>query len=392
MIGFDLAALAPGASSASGASSTAGTTSAEGEAPGGFLEVLAGFVAGLDPKAGSDGRDTGAGDPDAGADAETVAGTLVDGEVPEAVLLDVARWLSHAGLRDAGHEVDADAGHASEELLAELQELEGDLAESLAGVAEAPVRLAALRAAVAVHAAVTDGSGEVDVDVEVLVEDAEPVAHPASSRSTTAGGLLSGTAATGVDDADVVGDDVVEMGQDLAEDVAGERGRVEVDEVRSAGTSRPPGEVGGPAPSATSPTPPTETRDPSGLRPGLAATIERLIEASTRLEQMPPPRSLVLELGEMRVRLSLDEAGLRLQLLGDQQADRDLLQEAGEELRARGFDLTQEHGDGASDGPSTDEHQTTHGDGDAPTGRPSAPGMTAAPTSTSAAADTALRL
>jgi hypothetical protein len=92
-----------------------------------------------------------------------------------------------------------------------------------------------------------------------------------------------------------------------------------------------------------------EVRDTGALRPGTPAVVDRILEAASRLEHLPPPRHLVLEVGELRVRLSLDDAGLRLQLLDDAQAaDQDLLREASDELRSRGFDLADGEADDSS--------------------------------------------
>jgi hypothetical protein len=78
--------------------------------------------------------------------------------------------------------------------------------------------------------------------------------------------------------------------------------------------------------------------------PGTAASIARVLDAIEQLEHAPPPRQLTLELGELRVRLALEDGAVRLQLLGEQRdAGRELLRAAADELRARGYDL----GDGA---------------------------------------------
>jgi hypothetical protein len=79
-----------------------------------------------------------------------------------------------------------------------------------------------------------------------------------------------------------------------------------------------------------------------------AASIARILDALELLEQAPPPRQLTLELGDLRVRLALEDGTVRLQLLGEQrEAGRDLLREAAAELRARGYDLGEGHRDGA---------------------------------------------
>ena len=91
----------------------------------------------------------------------------------------------------------------------------------------------------------------------------------------------------------------------------------------------------------------------SSARSAGATMVERILEAATRLENQPPPRTLTLELGDARVRLSMADGTLRLSLLGEPGAeDRDLLQDASEQLRNRGFDL----GDGRDESESGGEH------------------------------------
>lgn len=130
---------------------------------------------------------------------------------------------------------------------------------------------------------------------------------------------------------------------------------------------------------------PAEVRDVATVRPGTPAFVDRILEAATRLEHLPPPRHLVLELGELRVRLSLDDAGLRLQLLDDVQAgDQDLLREASEQLRNRGFDLADGEADDSS---SRAANQLAEAARDEATA-----GNVPAPTPAAARPDTALRL
>ena len=80
---------------------------------------------------------------------------------------------------------------------------------------------------------------------------------------------------------------------------------------------------------------PAET-GPTGASP----LISRILDAVEQLENAPPPRQLTLEVGELRVRLSVEDGNVRLQLLGDQRdAGQELLRDAAAALRARGFDL-----------------------------------------------------
>jgi hypothetical protein len=106
-----------------------------------------------------------------------------------------------------------------------------------------------------------------------------------------------------------------------------------------------------------------------------STTLTRLLDAIERLEQAPPPRQLTIELGEVRVRLALEDGALRLQLLGDQRdGDRALLREAVEALAARGFDLHPDDEGGHGAGPPA-QGSTEQGSG---TPRPRAAARTAA--------------
>jgi hypothetical protein len=106
-----------------------------------------------------------------------------------------------------------------------------------------------------------------------------------------------------------------------------------------------------------------------------STTLTRLLDAIERLEQAPPPRQLTIELGEVRVRLALEDGALRLQLLGDQRdGDRALLREAAEALAARGFDLHPDDDGGRGAGPPA-QGSTEQGSG---TPRPRAAARTAA--------------
>ena len=94
--------------------------------------------------------------------------------------------------------------------------------------------------------------------------------------------------------------------------------------------------LGAPAPDAPDalgePGPPETT--------GGARMLNRILDAVERLENAPPPRQLTLEVGELRVRISLEDGNVRMQLLGEQrEAGQHLLRDAGNALRARGFDL-----------------------------------------------------
>jgi hypothetical protein len=111
------------------------------------------------------------------------------------------------------------------------------------------------------------------------------------------------------------------------------------------GAEAPPAVAG---PEATA-APRGEVGETATARPSAAATLlERVLEAAARLDKMPPPRQLTLELGEARVRLGIEDGVLRVQLIGDSQPeDRELLRAVTSELRSRGFDLGADGGRGS---------------------------------------------
>ena len=95
---------------------------------------------------------------------------------------------------------------------------------------------------------------------------------------------------------------------------------------------------------------PGEVRE-RGTAAAPGSAISRVLDALELLEAAPPPRQITLDLGDLRVRVALDEGQVRLQVLGDQRdADRDFLRSAEEALRERGFDLTGGQGERPRDG------------------------------------------
>lgn len=74
--------------------------------------------------------------------------------------------------------------------------------------------------------------------------------------------------------------------------------------------------------------------------PVLSSAVARVLEAVQQLETMPPPRQLTIDLGEVRVRVAMEDGQVRLTILeGDAESADDLLQDARDELTQRGFDL-----------------------------------------------------
>lgn len=100
--------------------------------------------------------------------------------------------------------------------------------------------------------------------------------------------------------------------------------------------------------------------DASTRASSLPAGVQRVLEVVQQLEKQPPPRQLVLELGDLRMRIGLDEQGqVRLTLLQGDGSDGDaLLGEARDALADHGFDLA-----GGDAEASADDHE-----GGSPTG------------------------
>lgn len=72
----------------------------------------------------------------------------------------------------------------------------------------------------------------------------------------------------------------------------------------------------------------------------LPAAVQRVLDAVELLENAPPPRQVTLELGDARVRVSVEQGQVRLTLLGDHAEDAaELLRDAADALAERGFDL-----------------------------------------------------
>lgn len=83
---------------------------------------------------------------------------------------------------------------------------------------------------------------------------------------------------------------------------------------------------------------------PEPVRPtpnaGMSSAIQRVMEAIDRLETLPPPQRLTVDLGEVRIRVSLEDGQVRMAVIdGDGDVGDELLQDARDELAQRGFDL-----------------------------------------------------
>lgn len=88
--------------------------------------------------------------------------------------------------------------------------------------------------------------------------------------------------------------------------------------------------------------------------PSLPAGVQRVLDLVSQLEKMPPPRQLVLELGDLRVRVGMEDGQVRLTVLaGDQQDADELLADARDALAQQGFDLSEERDDAPDQGASS---------------------------------------
>ena len=94
--------------------------------------------------------------------------------------------------------------------------------------------------------------------------------------------------------------------------------------------------------------------------PVMSSAVLRVMEAVERLETLPPPRQLTIDLGDVRVRVAMEDGQVRLTLLeGDGESAEELLEDARDQLAQRGFDLS---GDGderpGAEGRSDDDRKT----------------------------------
>ena len=205
---------------------------------------------------------------------------------------------------------------------AALAELSGALARGSGARASdtdaASDRLEHTVAALRSLAAETDGDGEADPSDEPDMELGQPRASArADQRAATA--------------------DRAHRGGDS------ERTRTTSTEAR---TAPPPAEP--PGPPATPP-----GRAGLGRAPSLPPGVQRVLEAVEQLERLAPPRQLTLDLGELRVRVAMEEGQVRLSVLdGDARDGEELLEDARRALTEQGFDLG---GDGEGSGGDTDD-------------------------------------
>lgn len=350
--------------------------------------------------------------------ASRLGATLADlGGRPGLQRRELLAALATAGLADAPTEAtgtdaaDGDAGDALAQV-ADGETLGEDELAVLAGAAEeaTPAVLRALAAAVdaateeaaaADGAAASDGSGdggEGEADGTGAAGSAARAAVAGNAAGTAADGVAPGAAATGAarvtgeaeaslegadaapppPDVDAVGDESGATHESGASDEGEgasvpDAGRASARPVTTSGATLTDGaEVGGGTTISAPDGPMSSSGTEASARPaGSSIFVDRALEAAARLEHLAPPRQLTVELGEVRLRMALEDGVLRVQLLGDgaESGDERLLEDIQDELRARGFDLEDEHAGGnAGDGDRGADPRGEH----APAGGPSA--------------------
>lgn len=301
----------------------------------------------------------GAGDDEVGGQVVELAASLLDvqlGDRAHPIGSSPLTALAALGLAALGlEELDLTELDLTELDLAELRLPDGmedltdvELAE-LRQVVELAASLAVAADAVRDDQALAKVGGELELALAVL---------RAAAGDAEAGQRLAATVASGDGGTDAeAGERVREVTDEDAErpEVVAPRGRGRRREAARAVTSgRAERSSAGEGPRATSPEggsapPPVEPAGPPstaasrmGLAraPSLPAGVQRVLEAVEQLEQLSPPRQLTLDIGEVRIRVAMDEGQLRLSLLdGDMREGEELLEDARQELAERGFDL-----------------------------------------------------
>jgi hypothetical protein len=209
-----------------------------------------------------------------------------------------------------------------------------DLAEQLAPTDDV-VPAAAAAGAAGSSTAVTDAA--TDAATEVVAEMAPTRSAATPARSGTAAASVPADSADAAPVTDVAED--ADVGEPIRVDPPRRGHDAEFRPARSGA-----GDTLGDAVQATG-----EVRDSGsagrdrGPMTSAAAGIARVLDAIEQLEKAPPPRQVTLELGELRVRVAVEDGAVRMQLLGEQRdAGRDFLRSAAEALRERGFEMAGE--------------------------------------------------
>ena len=281
--------------------------------------------------------------------ADRIASLLADDADTDeaAVLAAVAQAQLAAALTRAGDAVRPDDALEDEtdrldRIVATLRAMADDAGIDMDGsdeTAGSDAVEAGLRAAVA---AVDTPDGADDADDAYGASDDEPEVD--DQRTQRDGGRVHARAAT---------TDRAHRGGDA------DRAHTTSTDARSAPPSAEP--VGPPS------TPPG--RAGQGRAPSLPPGVQRVLEAVEQLERLAPPRQLTLDLGELRVRVAMEEGQVRLSVLdGDARDGEELLEDARQALAGQGFDLggDAEHADadgdddrpGAAAGEPTDRSRT----------------------------------
>ena len=211
-----------------------------------------------------------------------------------------------------------------------------DVVATTPTAATAATDATAATAATAATGAAATTDAVTDVAAEATTETAEATTARTAPGPTRAGeATADATAATSVADA-------------AADADAGEPVRVEAAR-RSPDADFRPARTGT-ADTLADPVQATgELRDTGstvrdrGPMTSAAAGVARVLDAIEQLEKAPPPRQVTLELGDVRVRVAVEDGAVRMQLLGEQRdAGRDFLRAASEALRERGFEMAGE--------------------------------------------------
>ena len=301
---------------------------------------------------------------DAGALADVLAEAgLADGEVldtdeltdalAEAGLVDgeeLTDALAEAGLVDGEELTDAaDAAVIDEELLdadAEVDEAAGTETPADAGedAADTPADTPAADAPPP-----TDDETSADEEPELSVASTEASAATRSARSDAERGETRGaeqarplTPPDRHGRSEQVRADHLAPGNERSARPEFTRAATEAEAFRFATTAAPSAEANVEVAQAT--------LRAAARMSALPPQVQRILDAAQRLENLPPPRQLTLELGEVRVRVAMDDGGLRLSVLsGDSDVGDDLLREARDLLEQQGFDLARD-GDGEAGG------------------------------------------
>lgn len=188
-------------------------------------------------------------------------------------------------------------------------------------------------------AQVIDDAAQVSDGVEPRITGADRV--PADTVPTAAARTTATTEAT-------EGPDVAPLTVDRAAPRAAAPDRVRGD-AATAPTTTAPTSTDGAAAAAVDADAAVPTTATSGRSTPLASSsaAQRVLDVVAQLEDAPPPRVVVIETGEIRVRVGLDAGTVRLTVLG-QLSDQgeDILREAADALAAGGFDTELDHPSG----------------------------------------------